>query len=120
MSTQLEGGKLEISRLSVENDKLNSQNRSLEISNSRMEEKLASKNEDTTRLRNKRNQLRTDSSESASIQKDNQQEVSRLRYQMEELSQAKQDMIMASIGSGSSGKAVETFNGIFFTHYSLG
>lgn len=104
----------------MENDKLNSQNRSLEISNARMEEKLASKNEDTARLRNERNQLRTDSTESAVIQKDNQQEVSRLRYQMEELSQAKQDLMMASIGSGSSGKEVETFNGIFSILYSLG
>lgn len=76
-----------------------------------MEEKLASKNSDVTRLRNERNQLRIDSSNHATIEKDKQQEVSRLRYQMEELSQAKQDLMLASISSGSSMREGDTFNG---------
>lgn len=112
LSQQLKFSNAEISRLQAENEKLNSHNRSLEISNARMEEKLASGNADITRIRNERNQLR-------SVSSDNQQEVSRIRYQMEELAQAKHDLMMASIGSGSSGKEVETFNGISSTSSSL-
>lgn len=119
LQTELSRLQTELSRLQAENEILKSQNRSLEISNVRMEEKLASKTADVTRLRNERNQLRSDSSNNTAIRKDNQQEVSRLRYQMEELAQAKHDLMMASIGSGASGRDGNTFNGIFSTPDSL-
>lgn len=114
---QVESSRLQVetSRLQAENELSHSQNSSLQISNARMEEKLASRDADVTRLRNERNQLRSDSTESAAMQRDNQREFSRLRFQMDELSQEKQDLMMASIGSGLFREG-DTYAGILSIH----
>lgn len=109
----------ELSHLKTTNDSFSSLIRSLEVSNARMEEKLTSNIADLTRIRHDRNRLRSADTENSAAQKSNQQEVSRLRYQMEELAQSKHDLMMASISSGASGKAGETFNCMFSLRCSL-
>lgn len=54
--------------------------------------------------------LRDERDRIAAIQKDKEQEVSRIRFQMEELAQAKHELMMASISSRSSERECDTFN----------
>lgn len=54
--------------------------------------------------------LRDERDRIAAIQKDKEQEVSRIRFQMEELAQGKHELMMASISSGSSARECDTFN----------